>query len=94
MATKNSGTPAREGREALTAAGRTAGTKALQEEAERSWAVSDEKAAKGRRRSEANAKRRGAARGRDSEISRLRGKLAELEPAGMRKSKPQSKPST
>jgi hypothetical protein len=94
MATKNSGTPAREGREARTAAGRTAGTKALQEEAERGWAVSDEKAAKGRRRSQANAKRRGEARGRDAEISRLRGKLAELEPARVRKSKPPVKPTT
>jgi hypothetical protein len=88
MATKNRGIPAPEGREARTAADRTAGTKALQEEAERSWAVSDEKAAKGRRRSEANARRRGAARGRDAEISRLRGKLAELGPARMPKSKP------
>jgi hypothetical protein len=87
MATKNSETPVREGREARVAAGRTAGTKALQEEAERSWAVSDEKAAKGRRRSEANAKRHGEARGRGAEISRLREKLAELEPARRPKSK-------
>jgi hypothetical protein len=87
MATKNSETLAREGREARTAAGRTAGTKALQDEAERSWAVSDEKAAKGRRRSEANAKRLGEVRGRDAEITRLRGKLAQLEPARRPKAK-------
>ena len=50
------------------AADRTEATNALREEAERSWTVSDEKAAKGRRRTQARAKRQGEARGPEAEL--------------------------
>ena len=58
------------------AAGRKAATDALRQEAERAWAESDVKAARGRRRTEAKVKRRGDARERDAEIKRLRGELS------------------
>jgi hypothetical protein len=58
-------------------AGRKSPSDALREEAERRWAESDRKAAKGRRRTQARAKRRGVSLAPNAEIERLRGKLAQ-----------------
>ena len=68
MGTRTGETSARKGREERIAADRTEATNALREEAERSWTVSDEKAAKGRRRTQARAKRQGEARGPEAEL--------------------------
>ena len=87
MSTRDGQPPVRGVRGARTAEGDTPVTKALREEAERSWAVSDAKTEKSRRRSETQAKRRDVARGREAEIERLKEKLAELEPTRGRKPK-------
>jgi hypothetical protein len=58
----------------LTPAGRAAATNALRQEAERGWAESDRKNAKGRQRLKAPAASTGE-KERDAEIGRLKGKL-------------------
>lgn len=55
---------------------------ALREEAERRWAQSDRDAARGERRTQARAKRRGEARERDAELKRLKRKLPRGEQGG------------
>lgn len=62
-----------------TPARRKSASDALREEAERSWAEADRKAARGQRRAQGRAKRRGEARDRDAEIQRLKGKLAQAQ---------------
>ena len=70
-----------------TASGRRSASDALRQEAERGWAESDRKAAKGRLRMQARIKGRGKARERDAEIQRLRDKLAQVEGSRGRKAK-------
>ena len=76
MATTGNRNPATEKAQRGKAAGRKSVTDALRQEAERTWAESDVKAARGRQRTEANVKRRGDARDRDAEIKRLREELS------------------
>ena len=61
MGTRDERAPAKEDREARTARRRKAAVDALREEAERGWARSDRKAAKGRRRAQGRARRLGEA---------------------------------
>jgi hypothetical protein len=87
MGTRNRHAVAKDGLEPGKAVGRKSVSDALREEAERGWAESDRKTAKGRRRRHARSKRHGEARERDAEIQRLRGKLAQVERGRGRKAK-------
>jgi hypothetical protein len=71
-----------EGLEPGVAAGSRAVTNALREEAEREWAASDRKAAKGRTRAPAGARRRGDAPERDAEIRRPKGERGPVKRGG------------
>jgi hypothetical protein len=62
----------------LTPAGRAAATNALRQEAERGWAESDRKNAKGRQRSKAPSRSTGK-KERDAEIGRPKGKLQQAQ---------------
>jgi hypothetical protein len=75
MGVKKSRPPGKEGLEPDLAAGVNSASDALRQEAERDWAESDRKAAKGRRRTRVGAKRRGEAQARDAEIELLKRKL-------------------
>ena len=79
MATRNGHSPAKGGSEPGGLSDRKLASNALKEEAERQWAESDRKAAKGRRRTESRAQRRRTAGERDAEIQSLKRKLAQAE---------------
>ena len=87
MRTRNQQASSEVGLEPGTARGRKSASDALRQEAERGWAESDRKAAKGRLRTQAAVKLREKARERDAEVQRLRGKLAQVEGSRGRKAK-------
>jgi hypothetical protein len=87
MGTRNLKAPAGQGAVPGKPAGVKSATDALRQEAERSWADADRKAARGRRRTQARGKRLDKARQRDAEIQRLQGKLEQARRPARKKPK-------